>query len=82
MHPCTWPLPVGLCTRGFQWRSLALPGVRVPVKGSEYGQGGEITSAAFAAAVGSTSVSVSPSRLLGYSTLHCTESGQAGPMRD
>lgn len=56
--------------------------MRVPVKGSEYGQGGEITSAAFAAAVGSTSVSVSPSRLLGYSTLHCTESGQAGPMRD
>ena len=48
---------VGLSIRGFPWRPLAWPGVRVPAKGSECGQGGDIVSDASVAAVGSTSVS-------------------------
>ena len=47
------------------------PGVRVPAMGSEFEQGGEVVSAASAAAVGSTSVSAMPSRLLVYSTRQC-----------
>jgi hypothetical protein len=35
---------VGLYTRGFPRKSLARPGTRVPVKGSECGQGGEVSS--------------------------------------
>ena len=60
---------VGLGTRGFPWRSLARPGARVPVKGSKRRQGGEVVSSASAAAVGSTSVSAVPSRLL-HAALH------------
>ena len=73
---------VGLCTRGCPQRSLARPGARVLVKGSVCGQEGEGTSAASAAAVGSTSVSAMPSRLLGYSIPPCTESDRAGLTRD
>ena len=72
---------VGLCTRGFPWRSLARPGSRVQEKGSECGEGAEVTSTASAAAVGSTSVSAVPSRLLSYSMLS-TESGHTGQTRD
>jgi hypothetical protein len=39
---------------------------RVPAKGSECGQGGEVASVA--SAVGSSSISAVPSRLLGHST--------------
>jgi hypothetical protein len=70
---------MGLCTRGFPWKSVAWPGGRVPVKGSECRQGWQVTSAA---AVGSTSISAVPSRLLSYSTLPCTESDCTGLMRD
>jgi hypothetical protein len=46
-----------------------LPGVRVPGKGSECRQGGEVASADSAAAVGSTSDSAMPSGYL--VTLSC-----------
>ena len=72
---------VGLGTRGFPRRSLARPGVRVPAKGSECGQGEKVTSAASASVVRSTSISAVPSRLLGYSGQPCTESGRAGPTK-
>jgi hypothetical protein len=45
------------------WPSLV---ARVLTKGSKCGQGGEVASTASAAAVGSTSLSAVPSRLLGY----------------
>jgi hypothetical protein len=61
---------VGLCTRGFPWRSLEQPGARGPAKESELGQGEEVSSFASAAAlVGSTSVSAMPS---GYLTTRCS----------
>lgn len=72
---------VGLCARGFPQRSLARPDGRVPAKGSECGQGGEVASVVYASAVGSTTISAMPSGLLGYSMLPCTESSQAGPTR-
>ena len=58
---------MGLGTRCFPRRSLARPGARVPVKGSECRQGDE--------------VSAMPSRSLGNSELLCTELGQAGVTR-
>ena len=85
--PCNWGggisavllfLRVGLSARGFPRRSLARPGVRVPAKESERGQGGAVTSAWSATAVGSASISATPSRLLSYSAPPCTESGGAG----
>ena len=60
---------VGLCTRGFPWRSLVRPCAKVPAKGSKCRQGGEVASVASAAAVGSTSISAMPSGLLGYSNI-------------
>jgi hypothetical protein len=51
----------GLCTTGFPQRSLARPGARVLGKGSEYGQGTVVISAASAVAVSSTSISAVPS---------------------
>lgn len=37
---------VGLCARGFPWRSLVPLGVWVQVKGGELGQGGGTTAGA------------------------------------
>ena len=74
-------MTVGLCTTGFPQRFLAQPGSRVPEKGSECRQEGDVTSTASAAAVGSTSISAMPSRLLSYSAPPCTELGLDGPMR-
>jgi hypothetical protein len=62
-------LPEGLCIRGFPWRSLAWSDVRAPVKGSECQQGAEVPFAS-TAAVGSTSVSAAPSRLLSFTQCH------------
>jgi hypothetical protein len=73
---------MGLSTRGFPQRPLAWHGVRVSEKGSEFGQGGEVTSAASTAVVGSTFHLYGASRLLSYSMQSYTESGRAGPTRD
>ena len=62
---------MGLCIRGFPWKSLARPGARVPAKGRECSQGGEVTSETSAATVGPTS----------FSAVQSGESDQAGPMR-
>ena len=67
---------VGLCTRGFPRRSLARPGARVLVKGSECRQGRKVASTASAAAVGTTS------SLLCLQVIQpCTESGRAGSLK-
>ena len=50
-------------------------------KQMQAGRGGKVPSTS-AAAVGSTSISAVPSRLLGYSTLPGTESDQTGPPKD
>ena len=50
-------------------------------KQMQAGRGGKVPSTS-AAAVGSTSISAVPSRLLSYSTLPCTESDCTGLMRD
>lgn len=65
--------PVGLCTRGFPWRLIVRPGVKVPAKGSKCCQGGEVE-------VASTSISAASSWLLGNS-VPCTEWDGAGPRR-
>jgi hypothetical protein len=73
---------VCLCTRGFPQRSLAQPGVRVPVKGRKCWQGGEVTSTASAAIVGSPSVSTMPSSLPRYLVAsHHPALTQVGPIR-
>jgi hypothetical protein len=59
---------VGLCTRDFPWRSLAWPGVRIPTKGSQCEQGGEVPPSTSAAVVTYTSFSAMHFRLLGYSS--------------
>ena len=55
--------------------------MRVSAKGSKCRERGEAACTASAAVVGSTSVSTTTSRLLGYCALPCTELGQAGPTR-
>jgi hypothetical protein len=65
---------VHLGTRGFPRRSLARPGVRIPAKRRECGQGGEVASLL-------CQLAPPPSLPCCNSRLLFTESGRAGPRR-